>query len=199
EARVGAVALAPGRRLRFPEIALLASFGHAATRVFRRPRAAILSTGDEVVEVTQKPRSFQIRNSNAWSLAVQVTRAGGEAVVLPIAPDEMTRTHELVEQGLETDLLLLSGGVSMGKYDLVEKVLAEIGAEFYFDGVEIQPGRPLVFGRARGKFFFGLPGNPLSTMVCFEVFARAALELLAGAHEAPLRFFEERRQTGFRH
>ncbi len=199
EAKAGVIALEPGRRLRFPEVALLASFGHATVSVYRRPRAAILSTGDEVVEVSEKPRSFQIRNSNAWSLATQVARAGGEPLLLPIAPDETTRTRVLVEQGLEADLLLLSGGVSMGKYDLVEKVLAEIGAEFYFDGVEIQPGRPLVFGRARGKFFFGLPGNPLSTMVCFEVFARTALELLGGACDAPLRFFEARLQSDFRH
>ncbi len=199
EARAGVAALESGRRLRFPEIALLASFGHDTVQVYRRPRVAILSTGDEVVEVSEEPRRFQIRNSNAWSLRAQVVRSGGEPVILPIAPDEMTRTRELMEQGLETDLLLLSGGVSMGKYDLVERALSELGATFYFDGVEIQPGRPLVFGRAREKFFFGLPGNPLSTMVCFEVFARAALELLGGACEAPLRFFQARLQSDFRH
>ncbi len=199
EACAGAVALEAGHRLEYPEIALLASFGCQSVAVYRRTRVAILSTGDEVVEFSQKPERWQIRNSNAVSLAAQVRRAGGEPVVLPITPDEPNRTRELIERGLLADLLLLSGGVSMGKYDVVEGVLAELGAEFFFDGVEIQPGRPLVFGRARGKFFFGLPGNPLSTMVTFEVFARAAVELLGGACDAPLRFLSARLAVDFRH
>jgi molybdopterin molybdotransferase len=199
EAAAGAAALAPGCRLDYPEIALLASFGRAEVAVYRRPRVAILSTGDEVVEIGQSPRNFQIRNSNAWSLAAQVRRAGGEPVVLPIAPDEKTRTRELIAHGLECDLLLLSGGVSMGKYDLVEVVLAELGAEFFFDAVLIQPGKPLVFGRGRQRFFFGLPGNPLSTMVTFEVFARAAVELLGGQASAPLPFTHARLGRDFRH
>jgi molybdopterin molybdotransferase len=199
EAPQGCPVLEPGTRIRFPEIALLASFGCASAAVYRRPRVAILATGDEVVEITEQPRNFQIRNSNAYSLAAQVEQAGAEPMLLPIAPDEPARTRELVEQGLASDLLLLSGGVSMGKYDVVEDVLAGLGAEFYFDGVLIQPGKPLVFGKARGKFFFGLPGNPLSTMVTFEVFARAAVELLSGASEAPLRFLHARLGSDFRH
>ncbi len=199
EAAPGRSLLDPGRRLDYPEIALLASFGRSTAAVYRRPRVAILSTGDEVVEIHQPPSSCQIRNSNAWSLAVQVTRASGEPLVLPIAPDEPGRTRQLIGQGLECDLLLLSGGVSMGKYDLVESVLADLGAEFFFDGVLIQPGKPLVFGRCRERFFFGLPGNPLSTMVTFEIFARAALELLAGLAEAPLRFLRARLAADFRH
>ena len=199
EAAAGAIALHPGRRLDYPEIALLASFGRPAVGLYRRPRVAILSTGDEVVEISQTPRSFQIRNSNAWSLDAQVRRAGGDPLVLPIAPDQASRTRELIQRGLQADLLLLSGGVSMGRYDLVEDALASLGAEFFFDGVLIQPGRPLVFGRARGKLFFGLPGNPLSTMVTFEVFARAALELLGGACESPLRFLYARLAADFRH
>jgi molybdopterin molybdotransferase len=199
EGASGAPALEPGLRLDYPEIALLASFGRDPVTVYGRPRVAILPTGDEVVEISQAPSSCQIRNSNAYSLAAQVRRAGGEPVVLPIAPDEPARTRELIEQGLQNDLLLLSGGVSMGQYDLVEDVLASLEAEFHFDSVAIQPGRPLVFGRARGKFFFGLPGNPLSTMVTFEVFARAAVELLGGAGEAPLRFLQARLACDFRH
>ena len=101
-------------------------------------------------------------------------------VILPVAKDEYEDTLVLVERGLQADMLLISGGVSAGKYDLVESVLADLGAEFYFDRVLIQPGQPLVFGRVGNKFFFGLPGNPASTMVTFEVFARAALELLGG-------------------
>ena len=199
EACAGQVVLEPGQLVGYPEIAVLASFGRTAVQVYRRPRVAILSTGDEVVEVDRTPLAYQIRNSNAHSLVAQVARAGAAPVRLPIAPDERTRTRELIERGLEEDLLLLSGGVSAGRYDLVEEVLAELGAEFFFDGVLIQPGKPLVFGRVRGKFFFGLPGNPLSTMVTFEVFARAAVELLAGVPQAPLRFLQAPLGGDFRH
>src|SRR6202021_1719247 len=102
------------------------------------------------------------------------------------AGDTADETREMIERGLAADLLLLSGGVSAGKYDVVEGVLAGLNAEFYFDRVLIQPGQPVVFGQGRDKFFFGLPGNPASTMVTFEIFARAALELLSGQDEAPL-------------
>jgi molybdopterin molybdotransferase len=106
--------------------------------------------------------------------------------MLPVARDVYNATRELVERGLQYDLLLLSGGVSAGKYDIVERVLADLGAEFFFDRVLIMPGQPLVFGRAQGKFFFGLPGNPASTLVTFEIFARAAVELLGGQREPML-------------
>ena len=117
---------------------------------------------------------------------MQVRRAGGCPTILPIARDLYAATRELIEHGLRFDMLLLSGGVSAGKYDIVERVLADLGAEFYFDRVLIMPGQPLVFGKARGKFFFGLPGNPASTMVTFEIFARAAVELLGGQTESAL-------------
>lgn len=199
EARRGAVVVPRGRRLDFARIAMLATAGQAAVPVYRKPRVAILATGDEIVEVDETPREFQIRNSNAYSLAVQVARAGGVPEILPVARDNEASTAELVERGLEFDLLLLSGGVSAGKYDIVERVLAGYGAEFFFDRVRIQPGQPLVFGRARGTFFFGLPGNPASTMVTFEVFARAALELLGGQSEAPLLFAWAKLAAPFRH
>jgi molybdopterin molybdotransferase len=186
EARHGDSLLAPGRRLDFTAIALLASVGRSSVPVYAKPRVAIIATGDEIVEVDQQPLDYQIRNSNAQSLAVQVTRAGGCPHVLPIARDNYEATRAIVEEGLRDDLLLLSGGVSAGKYDIVERVLADCGAEFCFDRVLIQPGQPLVFGRARGKFFFGLPGNPASTMVTFEIFARAAVELLGGQGEVML-------------
>lgn len=176
--------LAAGTRIGFPEVAMLASVGWSHVPVYRRPRVAIIPTGDEIVELDQAPTACQIRNSNSYSLRTQVARAGGEAMALPIAPDEAARLREIIEQGLTADLLLLSGGVSMGKFDLVEQVLADLGAEIVFDGVEIQPGRPLVFGRARNTWFFGLPGNPLSTMVCFELFARPAIARLSGVKQA---------------
>jgi molybdopterin molybdotransferase len=186
EALQGQVLLEAGCRIGYAQVALLASSGQIRVQVFQRPRVAILATGDEVLDVEEKPADHQIRNSNAWSLAAQVTSAGGCPHILPVAPDLYAATRELVERGLEFDLLLLSGGVSAGKYDIVETVLADLGAEFFFDRVLIQPGQPLVFGRVRDKFFFGLPGNPGSTMVTFEVFARAALELLGGQKETML-------------
>jgi molybdopterin molybdotransferase len=116
-----------------------------------------------------------------------------------VAKDHREMTRAAIERGLESDLLLLSGGVSAGKYDLVEAVLAELRGEFYFDRVLIQPGQPLVFGRARGKFFFGLPGNPASTMVTFELFARAAVELLGGQEASLLPITSAPLTSDFRH
>jgi molybdopterin molybdotransferase len=180
-------------------VAMAAAAGRHKVPVYARPRVAILATGDEIVPVHARPADFQIRNSNVYSLAVQVRRAGGVPELLPVAPDEANATRSLIERGLAFDLLLLSGGVSAGKYDLVEQVLADFGAEFYIDRVLIQPGQPLVFGRAHEKFFFGLPGNPASTMVTFELFARAALELLAGQEETPLHMPLARLTRDFRH
>ena len=199
EARAGESLLIPGKRLGFADVALLAAVGKNTVAVCPRPRVAILATGDEIVRITETPRDHQIRNSNVYSLAAQVTRAGGVPVILPVARDQYEDTLGLVERGLESDLLLVSGGVSAGKYDIVERVLAEIGAEFFFDRVLIQPGQPLVFGRARDKFFFGLPGNPASTMVTFELFARAALELLGGQSHSELPFLLARLTRNFRH
>ena len=199
EAKQGSVVLEPGVPLDYPEIALLASTGNASVEVCRKPAVAILSTGDEVVELDAVPEPFQIRNSNAYSLAAQVRRQGGEPRILPIAPDRLDRTRELVEEGLKADLLLLSGGVSKGKYDFVEQVLSELEAEFFFTQVKIQPGKPLVFARVGSTPVFGLPGNPISTMVTFEVFARIALHRLAGRKSSPLPFLEARLGSDFKH
>jgi len=199
EAAAGSILLRAGQRIGFAETAMLATVGRSQVAVFRKPVVAILATGDEIVEVHENPQAHQIRNSNAYSLAAQVRRAGGEAVILPVARDEHGSTRELISRGLEHDLLLMSGGVSAGKYDIVERVLADLGATFYFDRVLIQPGQPLVFGRARGTFFFGLPGNPASTMVTFEIFARAALELLGGQSDVALPMLWSRLATNFRH
>ena len=199
EARAGDVLLNPGLRLDFTAIAMLAATGAQHVPVFARPRVALIATGDEIVPIAETPRDFQIRNSNVYSLAAQVTRAGGLPEILPVARDEFAHTRASIERGLDADLLLLSGGVSAGKYDLVEQVLAALDAEFFFDRVLIQPGQPLVFGRARGKFFFGLPGNPSSTMVTFEIFARAALELLGGQQEVALHMPYSRLAEEFHH
>jgi molybdopterin molybdotransferase len=209
EAKRASLLLDQGTRLNEADIALAASEGKSRLRVFVRPRVAVLTTGDEIVEIDAQPSPTQIRNSNSYSLAVQIQQAGGEAVLLPIAPDEPRRLRQLIEEGLQSDLLIMTGGVSMGRYDLVEQVLAELQAEFFFTGAKIQPGRPVVFGRvqfsapARGasaqvsnndqhKYFFGLPGNPLSTMVTFELFAKPILEALSGAPSRPLTFLHAR-------
>jgi molybdopterin molybdotransferase len=198
EAHRGDTVLLTGTRLGYAEIATLATVGRERITVYKKPRVAILPTGDEIVDVGAAPEPFQIRNSNAWSMAVQVARAGAEPVIQPVARDNLESTRKLVKQGLECDMLLLSGGVSAGKYDLVERVLADLGAEFFFTRVLIQPGQPLVFGKALGRFFFGLPGNPASTMVTLEIFARAAIELLGGASVAPLALLETRLTREFR-
>jgi molybdopterin molybdotransferase len=195
EAHKGDVLLQPGNRMDYSGIGVAASVGLESLMVYRRPKVAILSTGDEIVEIGAKPGPHQIRNSNSYSLAAQVSAAGGEPNILSIARDERSHLRTLIEQGLQSDLLLLSGGVSMGKYDLVEQVLAEFGASFFFTGAQIQPGRPVVFGRAQDRYFFGLPGNPISTMVTFELFAKAMLEALAGMTSRPLQFLQARLKT----
>jgi len=195
-----------GMRLNEASIALAASVGKSQVAVYGRPQVGVLSTGDEIVDVSASPSPTQIRNSNSYSLAVQIQQAGGEPVVLPIAPDEPVRLRALIEEGLKTDLLLMTGGVSMGRYDLVEQVLAELGAEFFFTGAKIQPGKPVVFGRCSAGaaarempgYFFGLPGNPISTMVTFELFARPMLEALSGQHPRKLVFLQARLKSEIR-
>ncbi len=203
EATRGERLLSPGLRLDYAAIAIAASTGRSRLLVYRKPQVAVLATGDEIVDIDVPPAVNQIRNSNSYSLAAQVQSAGGEPVLLPIAPDEPARLRELIADGLEADLLLLAGGVSMGKYDLVEPILAEFQAEFFFTGVRIQPGKPVVFGRiprgaasteasASHTYFFGLPGNPISTMVTFELFARPMIEALAGAAKRKVVFLKAR-------
>jgi molybdopterin molybdotransferase len=205
EARRGDRLLSPGVRLDHSAISVAASVGKNHLLTYSKPRVAVLATGDEIVDIAVLPGPNQIRNSNTYSLAAQIQAAGGEPLLLPIAPDQPERLRELIADGLEADLLLLSGGVSMGKYDLVEQVLEELEAEFFFTGAQIQPGRPIVFGRvpcgagvppardvSSHKYFFGLPGNPVSTMVTFELFAKPVLEGLAGLQPRKLLFLHAR-------
>jgi molybdopterin molybdotransferase len=189
EARAGEVVIARGTRLGYAELAMAAEVGRVRVLVNRRPRVAILSTGDEVVEVDQTPGPFQIRNSNTISLAAQVTLAGGEPMPLLNARDDRADLRAKIEQGLRADMLIMSGGVSVGKYDLVEQALRELGAEFFFDEVALRPGKPAVFGWCREKPVFGLPGNPVSTMVTFELFAAPCIELLSCYTPQALPFF----------
>ena len=186
EARRGDVVLRGGTRLGAAEIALAATCGCAELAVFAQPKVAIVSTGDELVELNEQPEAWQIRNSNGYAIAAMVAAAGGEPGRLAIARDVREDVRERILQGRMWDLLVFSGGVSMGEYDLVEEVLAEFGAEFFFTGVKMQPGKPVVFGRLPGRdgqkacYFFGLPGNPISTQVTFHCFAELLLRGLSG-------------------
>ena len=190
EARRGQQMLPAGTRLGYAELALAGQVGHTPARVYRRPRVALLSTGDEVVAIEKTPGPVEIRNSNCLSLAAQVELAGGEPVPLGNAPDREPELRAMIERGLEADVLVLTGGVSMGKYDLVEGVLSGLSAEFFFDAVAIRPGRPAVFAYCKGKPVFGLPGNPVSTMVTFELFAVPAIDILGGAEPRALPIFK---------
>ena len=167
-------------------MSIAAQVGCTHLMVYRKPRVAILSTGNEVVEVGAQPGAHEIRNSNSFSLAAQAACTGAEAVPLGNAADRSEEIRASILRGLQEDALIISGGVSAGKYDLVEPVLSELGAEFFFDSVEIRPGRPAVFAICRKKPVFGLPGNPVSTMVTFELLVTPALDILGGAEPRPL-------------
>jgi molybdopterin molybdotransferase len=196
EARAGQEILPAGVVIEGAEIALAAACGRSTLQVFRRPRVAIVATGDELVDLDAMPGPQQIRNSNSYGLAALVARAGGVPMQLPIAPDRRAELEQTIRSARDSDLILLSGGVSMGKYDLVEEVLLGLGAEFFFTGVRMQPGKPLVFGRlpARNEFpsqiFFGLPGNPVSTQVTFHCFVEPMLRAMCGAAPQGPRFVQ---------
>jgi len=196
EARAGVGVLRVGTVIGAAEIAVAASCGCATLPVFRKPKVAIVATGDELVELDVAPDATQIRNSNSYALAAMVRVEGGEAVRVAIARDTREDVRARIADGRKADLLVLSGGVSMGKYDLVEEVLAELGAEFFFTGALIQPGKPVVFGRlprdGGWTYFFGLPGNPVSTQVTFGLFVAPMLRGLAGREEIAPRFVEAR-------
>jgi molybdopterin molybdotransferase len=196
EAAAGQLLLPARSRLNPAGIAVAASVGKGSLHVYRKPVVAVLATGDELVEVNEKPGVAEIRNSNSYSVAAQVRRAGGEPRILPIVRDNETAIREAIQAAKTADLIILSGGVSMGKYDLVEQVLSAEGAQFHMTGARIQPGKPIVFGtlpRTQGDLpFFGLPGNPISTMVTFDLFVAPVLNALGGGHMLPLRFAQSK-------
>jgi molybdopterin molybdotransferase len=186
EARRGDVVMAAGSAMGAAEIALAAACGCGEVAVYRRPVVAIVATGDELVELDETLEPQQIRNSNSYALAALVEAAGGQARRMAIARDTLEDVRARIAEGRGSDLMILSGGVSAGKYDLVEAVLAEFGAEFFFTGVRMQPGKPVVFGRlptdgGGGTYFFGLPGNPVSTQVTFHCFVEPLLRAMCGA------------------
>lgn len=178
ELRMGESVLSSGRRIQLADVGTLASVGKTEILVSRKPRVAILATGDELVEVGRSPEPGQIRNSNSYTLHAQVVAAGAEPVLLGIGRDNLDDLRRQIGRGLQHDVLLVSGGVSMGKYDFVENVFAEFGVEVEFDSVSMKPGKPTVFGLRNDTFVFGLPGNPVSTMVAFRMFVIPVLQSL---------------------
>jgi molybdopterin molybdotransferase len=183
EMRRGETVLTAGTLLRPQELGLLASVGRVEVNAYPRPRVAILVTGDELVDAAQTPGPGQIRNSNGPLLAAQVQRAGGVPMPRGIARDTLASLRTLVADGLLSEVLVLSGGVSAGKLDLVPGVLQELGVQGHFHKVAMKPGKPVFFGTRGETLVFGLPGNPVSALVCFELFVRPALRRLSGHAE----------------
>lgn len=200
QAHKGSALLTPGTLIGAAQIALAASCGATELTVYARPRVAILSTGDELVPIAANPKPGQIRNSSSAMLAAMVAAAGGEPWILPIARDTNKSLDAALARAAAADLLLITGGVSAGKFDLVEPALARTGARFHFTGVRIQPGKPVVFGEVprpstnlvqnqhSTKCFCGLPGNPVSSAVTFLLFGAPILAALAGRRELGPRF-----------
>ena len=176
----GQVVLRAGHVVRAPEVAVLASCGQAEASVVRKPTVAVLATGDEVVPIGRVPGPGQIRNANSHYVAARLRRLGIEAVDLGVARDEEASLREALARGLACDVLVISGGVSMGDYDLVPGVLRELGTEILFDSVAMQPGRPTVFGRRGSTRVFGLPGNPVSVLTAGELFLVPAVRAMMG-------------------
>ena len=200
EAVSGTELIPAGTRLDASHIATLATIGQRSVHVFAKPRVAIVATGDEIVALHEQPAPHQIRNSNSHMLASLVRTAGGEPTILPVAHDTRDDLRPLLQEGLTFDLLVVTGGVSAGKYDLVKPALRELGVTFRFERVRIQPGQPTAFGTAAGgKPVVGLPGNPGSSLITFQLFAKPALELLAGAQEVLLPLLSARFEAPFRH
>jgi len=186
EARQGDKILQAGRSIGLADIGLLAGAGKASIMVSRKPRVAVIATGDELVEIDEEPQAGQIRNSNTYTIYAQVKEAGAEPVLPGIGRDNLEDLRRKIGRGLESDILLVSGGVSMGKYDLVETVFREFGVEVLFDKIAMKPGKPTVFGHRGNTYVFGLPGNPISTMVSFHMFVRPLiLFLLKAEHTGP--------------
>ncbi|MEJ2109451.1 MAG: molybdopterin molybdotransferase MoeA [Acidobacteriota bacterium] len=186
EASAGEVVLKTGHRVGPAEIAVMATFGYDLVKVWRNPRVAVFATGDELVEINEAPRPDQIRNSNAYCLISQLKYMGLEAEYLGIAKDDKEALRSRMLKGLEKEVLIITGGVSMGEYDFVKDVFEELGLEILFSKVAIKPGKPTVFARKGETLIFGLPGNPISALVTFECFVRPALGSLCGMAQPEL-------------
>lgn len=180
DVRVGDRVLEPGRVLGPAELGLLAALGHSPVLVHRRPRVAVLSTGDELADFGREPGPGQIPNTNTYALLAQAQAAGAEAVSLGVAPDRLDAIEERLRWGAAADVLVSSAGVSVGEFDLVREALVRAGAELHLWQVAMRPGKPITFGTLGPRLVFGLPGNPVSAMVTFELFVRPVLLRLSG-------------------
>ena len=180
--RFGNVVIPAGSLLRPQEIGMLSAMGSTSLAVYRRARVAILSTGDELLEPGSTPAPGKIINSNSYSLAAQVLDAGGDPILLGIAPDTLEATCDKIRAGLNADLLVITGGVSVGDRDYVKAAIEELGGAVTFWKVNMKPGKPLAFAKLEGKPIFALPGNPVAAMVSFELFVRPSI-LKAMGHQ----------------
>jgi molybdopterin molybdotransferase len=182
----GEVAMISGKLLGAADLGMLASLNRAMVGVYRRPRVAIVATGDELVDVDELPSGAQVVNSSAYALSGAIREAGGEASILRVARDTPAEVRERLAEALAFDAILTTGGVSVGQFDHVKTVLDELGMKTLFHGVAQKPGRPLKFGTLRDRPVFGLPGNPVSTLVCFYLYARPALLKMSGRRQLGL-------------
>ncbi|HZO83398.1 MAG TPA: gephyrin-like molybdotransferase Glp [Candidatus Binataceae bacterium] len=184
--RAGELVMEPGKMLGAADLGMLASLNRAMIEVWRRPRVAIVTTGDELVDIDQTPTGAQVVNSSAYALAGAVREAGGEPAVLKVARDRPEEIRSRLAEAFAFDAVLSTGGVSVGQFDHVKGALDELGMRQLFHGVAQRPGRPLKFGTVNGRPIFGLPGNPVSTLVCFYLYARPALLRMGGRHDLGL-------------
>ena len=183
DVEIGDLVVSKGTKLSPAAIGMLANIGMDSCSVYNKPRVAILATGEELVELKEVPKEGQIFNSNSYALAAQVEEAGGEPILLGIAKDNTEDLVKGIKSGMSADILITSGGVSVGDFDLVKDTLQDLGNEINFWRVRMKPGKPMAFGMLGGNPFFGLPGNPVSTMVSFELFVRPSLLKMQGVKE----------------
>jgi molybdopterin molybdotransferase len=181
DVRIGDVVLEPCKPIRPQDVAVMASVGHTRVLVKKKPTVGIISTGDELVEPSEIPGISQIRNSNAYQLITQVSRAGGEGKYFGVAPDNEVITYEIIQRAIyESDIVILTGGVSMGDFDFVPAVLRQAGVEILFEQVNVQPGKPTIFGNHSRALVFGLAGNPVSSFIQFETLVRPLINRMMG-------------------
>lgn len=180
DVRFGKIVLSKGTRIRAQEVGILAAVGANYVKVHSTPGIGIISTGDELVDITRKPKPWQIRNSNSHSLAAQARQIVTDVDILGKVNDNKSEIRKLIQKGLKKDILILSGGVSMGEYDLVGGVLLDLGVKIFFEKVALRPGKPTVFGMKGDKLIFALPGNPVSTFVTFELFVKPCIKKMMG-------------------
>lgn len=199
DVEAGTEVLAPGTYLRPQELGMLAALGRDRIRLHPRPKVAVLATGDELLEISEPPAPGKIRNANSYALAAQTERAGGSPLMLGIARDNFPSLRRAFAEGLRrgADLFLTSGGVSEGDFDVIKQFLQQEG-EIRFRTVRLRPGKPFAFGRYRGIPLFGLPGNPVASMISFELFARPIIQTLAGLREIPVRRVTARLSEGIK-